>query len=237
MNRLLERFDGFRLHLLAPDGADRRERPSGFTVADVRGFREQVYVEHGCLPQRPSAADDTDRTAWHLLAMHEERLIGSIRLHIFQPHDADELAAQAVVNSGCRFSAADQRRCETAIADYTAQWRLGTRVLVQIGGLAVAKERRGTSVACALCLGANAFIREVGGRSGLVFAAGKSGNVRLYARSGCFALIPEDDPLLDTFHDDRVTVMGAHIHAVSPELDEVIGALGQRLRETARETV
>lgn len=229
MSRLIERFDALRLHLLAPCGADDSE-PAGLTVEDVREFREQVYAELG-VPKALSTDTDLDHSAWHLVATQPEQILGCIRFHVFHPHQASRVATQAVVNSGCLFSAVDQVRCETAVAHYTSQWRRGDQPLVQAGALAVKREKRCSAVASALCLAGNAFIRQIGGTAGLVFASGNSGSVRLYARSGCCALTPEDEPLIDSFHDDRITVMGIDPHGVAPELDGAIRALGHRLSD------
>lgn len=232
MTHFKERLRNLELHLIGP-GIDRSSRIECPTVETIHRFRCSVYSEFGSMPRSDGDASRADEGAWHLVATRASHLLGCIRFHIFHPHEAEGLAARAIANSRCIFSAVDRERCEIAIARYGRRWRASDRPLVQAGGLAVEAEARGTPVAPALCLAGNALVQSIGATAGIVFAGKKSGSTRLYARSGCTPLQLSDEPLgdlFDRFHDDRITVMGMEPHRrLESHLDSVVVQLGCEL--------
>ncbi len=220
MTMLVERLHGYDLRLLAPGTCPRE------LLAAIRQFRADVYGEFSCLPSAGAVSDDSaDPEAWHLLVCRAGALVGCIRFVSFDPVWTGDLPTRVLVNSRCEFSAEDQGRCLSALAEYARQWRSAGGPFVQVGGLAVARSARRSAVGPALCLAGNAFLRLVESAAGVAFAADKTGGAKLYARAGCFPLAGLDGPLGlldDAYHRDRILVMGIAPYANVPELEAEI---------------
>ena len=235
MTRLIRRLQGVELHLLAPAGADSAfPAPPGIDAGTIRDLRARIYVNCGLLPPSPQpSTEDADDCGWHLVATRESQLVGCIRLVMFGLEQTETIPALALANSRCEFSMADRSRCLAAIREQVRVWRSnGGPLFIQVGGLAVLPDRRNSAVAPALCLGSNAFVRSIGCASGILFASEKSGSVTLYAKAGCLPLHDDAGPLGyldDTFHRDRMLVMGFNPYRVEPELVEAVEALQAHL--------
>lgn len=241
MTRLIRRLQGVQLHVLPPEGSssDFPRPPAEIDAAAIRELRARVYVDCGLLrPIAQASTEDADNCGWHLVATRESQLVGCIRLVMFGPEEAEAIPALALANSRCEFSMADRNRCLAAIREQVRVWRgVGGDLFIQVGGLAVLPDRRNSAVAPALCLGSNAFCRSIGCAAGILFASEKSGNVTLYAKAGCLPLNDDAGPLGyldDSFHRDRMLVMGFDPDRIEPELVEAVEALqAHLLREVA----
>jgi hypothetical protein len=231
MSRLLERLKGINLTLLSPPGAG--NRPSQFAVGDISRFRAAIYAECASLPPDHRAdADAADQQAWHLVATSGPRILGCIRLIVYAEAQRAAMPRAVLANSQCQFSKQDQATCLAVLEDYGQKWGKLGGPLVQAGGLAVASDMRRSIVGPALCLAGNAFIRGIGGVTGVVFAAEKTGGVSLYAKAGCTPLQCGDSALGyfdDPFHRDRILVMGISPWSIEADLDAAVVALGGKL--------
>jgi hypothetical protein len=234
--KILDRLQRYELELLAPARVARRTL--GTTVGEIRRFRAAVYHEFDSLPaQDPEIADEgIDRDAWHLVVRVGQELAGCIRFVVFDQPRALDVPARVLANSRCGFSIDDRDRCLAALQTYLRGLAVRGGRVVQVGGLAVARCARRSVVAPVLCLAGTAFIRLVASPGGIIFAAEKSGGVTLYEKAGAFPLSHDGsplEPLADTFHHDRIVVMGAAPWKNAPALEPIVEALHLMLGDMA----
>ena len=150
MSKLIRRLQGVELHLLPPAGSysDFPLPPAGIDAATVRALRVREYVDCGLLPTsaKPSSEAADDR-GWHMVATRDSELVGCIRFVLFGLEQTEAIPALALANSRCSFSMSDRSRCLAAIWEQTLAWRGIGGPFMQVGGLAVVRDRRNTAVA------------------------------------------------------------------------------------------
>jgi predicted GNAT family N-acyltransferase len=229
MTGFLERLREYDLRLFAPDEI------SDSTLYSIQRFRSGVYQQFASLPPDDlDPVDAADLEAWHLLARRDEAIVGCIRFVVFAPSVGEDLPTRALANSRCQFDEADQDRCLAALAEYARAWRVAGGAFVQPGGLAVACGARRSGIGTALCLAGVSFMRLVGSVAGVVFAADKTNGAALYAKTGCFPLDTAGRALgllPDSYHRDRILLMGIAPWTIAPEWEPVIIGLKERLKK------
>ena len=228
---LLERMEQFEFDVVMP-GLGRRETRR--VVDEVQRFRSDVYREFGSMSVDDDhcLATEADEQSWHVVARVDTRLVGCLRVFVFDDATANDVCSRMLVFSGCRLSPGDEHLCEHALRQFAL--RAPTRSpLLQFGGLAVARIVRRSVLAVALCLAATAFTRALGSSGGVLFAAEKCRTESLYRAAGAFRLNGLNGSLpafVDTFHHDRVVLMGTTPFGNRPELEAVVQHFEARLR-------
>lgn len=221
--RLITRLQRYEFALVAPCGETRDDSTA---VKEIRELRSEVYHEFGSLPGRSNeSADRVDEFAWHIIVRLEGTLIGCVRCVVFDDPLALDIADRILRYSHCVLSEGDRTRSVAAIRSFVAARRPRSSTLVQIGGLAVSRRFRRSCVAVGLCVAANAFTRAIGSGGGVMLAAEKSRPETLFHHSGGFRLDIGGEilpPLNDSFHRDRIIVMGTAPFGNTIRLEAVV---------------
>jgi hypothetical protein len=203
---------------------------------EMQELRGRTYVEDGAIQpfqlQNGRHCLDTDEDSWHLLILDQRRQVrGCLRC---LEHSADVNPRKlAVSRSALARSEEWKRPLERAVrAELALGRRKGYRI-VELGGLALDQEIRGTTEALRLALAMYALCEQLGGAVGLSTVTQRHCSASILRRIGGLPLEAhglELPPYYDPAYDCQMEVMRFYSWEPNPRyrmwVDDIMAELG-----------
>lgn len=166
-------------------------------LQDMQRLRGSVYLSDGAIQRHELTADgrhalDIDRSAWHILILDGyDRIQGCIR--ILNHPDGSTFDDLWACTSALCSSGVWGWRLRRAVESEMNRAHHEGRLFAEVGGWAVAAERRGTSDALRTILAGFALLELIGGARGIATATARHGSARVLRRLGLSPFVCDGD--------------------------------------------
>jgi len=187
-------------------GAERNNAAYWMLLSEMQRFRGAVYLEDGAISRRDFTLDgrhalDIDTQSWHLLALDQiGRICGCVRiLEQTNARRFDELWISNCALAGSPHWSARLRKAvesEMTLAGRERIW------FAEVGGLAIAPDRRCTTLSLATMLATSGLLQLLGGARCVATVTTRHGCAPILRRMGVTSLT-DDGVELPSYYDPQ----------------------------------